>query len=175
MKRYILILFMVMVVAVSGCTSEDSGTENQTKTFTANNISFEYPSDWVTANSLANDTVAAVGDPSSVDSSGLAQVSVVIQSRDLKGNLYDMYRDNYETLFTNSSYRRVSETNTTIGGYQAIENIYTVTSSGTQKKHRAIWIENNGRVYVILCTASADKFDAEARNFDLIVRTLRFI
>lgn len=98
MKRYILILFMVMVVAVSGCTSEDSGTENQTKTFTANNISFEYPSDWVTANSLANDTVAAVGDPSSVDSSGLAQVSVVIQSKDLKGNLYDMYRANYEAF-----------------------------------------------------------------------------
>ena len=115
MKRYMLILFMVLVVSVSGCTSEDAGSENQTKTFTGNNVSFEYPSDWVTANSLANDTVAAVGDPSSVDSSGLAQVSVVIQSKDLKGNLYDMYRANYEALFTNSSYRRVSETNTTIG------------------------------------------------------------
>lgn len=174
MRKHWLILFIVMVVAVSGCTSPDSNSENQTKRFSGNNISFEYPSSWVTANSLANETVAAVGDPASVDSSGLAQVSVVIQSRELEGNLYDMYRDNYDTLFTNSSYRRVSETNTTIGGYQAIENVYLVLD-GVQKKQRAIWIQNNRRVYVILCTAPADRFDAERKNFDLIVNSLRFI
>ena len=64
MKKYITVLFMVLAVAVSGCTSTTTDTGNSTKTFSQNNISFEYPLNWVAANSLANDTVAAVADPS---------------------------------------------------------------------------------------------------------------
>jgi len=175
MKKYIRVLFMVLAVAVSGCTSTTTDTGNSTKTFSQNNISFEYPLNWVAANSLANDTVAAVADPSSVDDRGLAQVSVVIQVRELKGNLYDMYRENYDTLFSNSSYRRVSESNTTINGYGAVENIYLETGNGTYKKRRAIWIQRDRNVYVILCTAPADRFDSEKKNFDLIISTLRFL
>lgn len=174
-RHWIVLLAVFMIVCISGCTSTDMDSENKTKTFTQNNISFEYPSGWVVATSLANDTVAAVADPSSVDSSGLAQISVVIQVKELKGNLYDMYKVNYDVLFSNSSYQRISESNITMNNRQVIENIYTASEGGVQKKKRAIWIQNGNKVYVILCSAPVTVFDREKENFDLIVNSFRFV
>ncbi|MDI9623486.1 MAG: PsbP-related protein [Methanothermobacter sp.] len=174
MKKSLVILFIIMaMVSVAGCTSQ---SDVKNKIFKGDNITFEYPADWVIANSQANDTIVAVADPKSVNpQTGYAQTVVVIQKRGLEGDFYQMYNKNYATLFNNSSYQRVSEGNITIGSYQALENTYIVTEGGLKKKQRAIWIQRGNEVYVILCSALISEFDKERANFDIIINSFNFI
>jgi len=173
MKKSLVILFIMAIVSVAGCTSQ-SNVEN--KIFKGDNITFEYPPDWVIANSQANDTIVAVADPKSVNpQTGYAQTLVVIQKRGLESDFYYMYNQNYATLFNNSNYRRVSEGNITIGSLNALENTYIVTENGVKKKHRAIWIRRGYEVYVILCSALDSEFEKERANFDIIINSFKFI
>jgi len=173
MKKSIVIIFILMaMVTVAGCTSQSN--EEKNKKFTGNNITFEYPADWVIANSQANDTIVAVADPRSVNpQTGYAQTLVVIQKR--KGSLYQMYNENYAILFNNSSYQRISEGNITLGSFQALENTYLVTEGDVKKKQMAIWIQRGKEVYVILCSALVNEFDKEKANFDIIINSFKFV
>ncbi len=173
MKKYFLALLVLsLVVFASGCTSNTDTKDNQTKTLSQNNVSFTYPGTWVIADSQANDTIAAVADPSSVNAqTGLAQTVVTVQLKNLTGTFDSMYADNYESLFSNSSYKRVSEGNLTINGNTVLENVYTVDADGTNIKQRAIWIQDNKNVYVILCSALTSQFDKEKQNFDMIINS----
>lgn len=175
MKKYFLALLVLsLVVFASGCTSNSDNNDNQTKTLSQNNVSFTYPGTWVIANSEANDTIAAVADPKSVNAqTGLAQTVVTVQRKNLTGTMDSMYADNYESLFSNSSYQRVSEGNLTINNNSVMENVYTADSNGVTLKQRALWIENNDYVYVILCSALQTQFDKEAQNFDLIINSFK--
>jgi PBP1b-binding outer membrane lipoprotein LpoB len=175
MKKYFLALLVLFaVVFASGCTSNTDTQDNQTKTLSQNNISFSYPGTWVIADSQANDTIAAVADPSSVNAqTGLAQTVVTVQIQNLTGTFDSMYADNYNSLFSNSSYQRVSEGNLTVNGNTVLENVYTVDSDGTTLKQRAIWIKDNKKVYVILCSALLSQFDNEKQNFDMIINSFK--
>ncbi len=176
MKNYLALILSIIVVTVSisGCTSNLK--DNEVKKFSGNNITFEYPAEWVIAESKANDTIVAVADPNSVDKqTGLAQTVVVIQKKRLEDDFYDMYNRNYATLFNNSSYQRVSEGNITLNGLEALENIYLSKENGTKKKYMAIWIQREEEVYVILCSALASEFDKEKPNFDIILNSFSFI
>ena len=173
-KSLIIILFIVMaMVSVAGCTSQ---SKEENKRFTGDNITFEYHADWDIANQQANDTIVAVADPKSVNPrTGYAQTVVVIQKRRLEGDFYQVYNENYATLFNNSSYQRVSEGNITIGSYQALESTYLVTEGDVKKKQMAIWIQRGEEVYVILCSALASEFDKEKANFDIVINSFNFI
>jgi len=165
----------MVMVGIAGCTFQSS-REAENKRFTGNNITFEYPANWVIAKSQANDTIVAVADPKSVNpQTGYAQTLVVIQKRELEGDFYYMYNQNYATLFNNSSYQRISEGNITIGSLKALENTYLITEDGVKKKHRAIWIQRGDKVYVILCSALDNEFEKEKINFDIIINSFRFI
>lgn len=175
MHRFIIALFVILLtVSISGCTSNKNSELNQTKTLSQNGVSFDYPGNWVVATSKANDTIASVADPASINAvTGFAETSVTIQQKNLTGTIDSMYQLNYATLFNNSSYQRVSESNITLGDIQAFENVYTVDFDGQQKQYRAIWIEKNNQVYVILCSALLNQYEKEKRNFDLIVNTFK--
>ncbi|MDP3034979.1 MAG: PsbP-related protein [Methanobacteriaceae archaeon] len=173
MKKYFLALLVLsLVVFTSGCTSNTDTKDNQTKTLSPNNVSFTYPGTWAIADSQANDTIAAVADPSSVNAqTGLAQTVVTVQLKKLTGTFDSMYADNYESLFSNSSYQRVSEGNLTLNGRNVLEYVYTIDADGTNIKQRAIWIQDNKNVYVILCSALTSQFDKEKQNFDMIINS----
>ncbi len=176
MKKYFLALLVLsLVVFASGCTSSNDTKDNQTKTLSQNNVSFNYPGTWTVAESKANDTIASVADPKSVNAqTGFAQTVVTVQMKNLTGTFDSMYADNYNSLFNNSSYQRVSESNVTINGNQVLENVYTVESEdGVTKKQRAVWIQDGKKVYVILCSALSTQFDNEKQNFDLIINSFK--
>lgn len=175
-KSLVVILVTIMaMIAVAGCTSQ-SNEETGNKRFTGDNITFEYPSTWVIAKSQANDTIVAVADPKSVNpQTGYAQTLVTIQKKELEGDIYYMYNQNYAKLFNNSNYQRVSEGNITIGSMKAIENTYIVTEGDVKKKQMAIWIQRGEEVYVILCSTLASEFDKEKPNFDIIINSFSFI
>jgi len=183
MKKYILgIIVIISVTLVSGCISNSDNDIDQPQTLTENGILIKYPGTWVSANSKNNETIVAVADPNSVDSStSFGKVSVVIQKRTLNSSLKNsssieaLFNQNYKNLFSNNTYNLIAEGNVTFGQYNALECIYTVDENGTVKQHRAIWIGNGNDVYVILCTAPENEFDSQSKNFDFIINSFKII
>jgi photosystem II reaction center protein PsbP len=180
MKKYILgIIIILAVIFVSGCITDSNngnntnGTVNPT-TLAKNGISIEYPGNWVVANSGANDSILAVADPKFEDSNtGLSSVNVNIERQNLSSSLISFFNQTYSKLFSNSSYTLLAQGNASVGQYKALECIYTQDANGSIKQHRALWIENNNEVYVILCTAPQDEFQNQANNFDFILSTFK--
>lgn len=176
MRNYILLALMVSVVLVSGCTTT---TETNTtsvpdipyKTYSSDEISFRYPESWTTElNVQTPNSIAAVADPASETSTGDLMTLVVIQSVPMPGNmtLKEVYDASYQSYAQEPSYQLISERTLTINGLTAYENIHKITIDGVTKQERATWLEKNGKIYVILCGTTPDKFDTENRNFDLI-------
>ena len=182
MKKYILgIIVIISVVLVSGCISNSNNDNaDQPQTLAENGISIKFPGTWVSANSKNNETIAAIADPNSIDSStGLGKISVVIQKRTLNSSLKNsssieaLFNQTYKVLFSNNTYNLIAEGNVTVGEYNALECVYTIDKNGTVKQHRAIWIENNNNVYVILCTAPENEFSSQSKNFDFIINSFK--
>lgn len=180
MKKYVLgILVILAVIFVSGCIT-DSGSNNNTDNDTApqtlakNGILIKYPGTWVVANSASNDSIVAVADPNSKDpTTGYSNVNVNIERRSLSSSLNSYFNQTYTQLFSNSSYTPIAQGSVSIGPYTALESLYTEDSNGTIKKHRALWIENNNEVFVILCTAPQDEFQNQVKNFDFILSNFK--
>lgn len=180
MKKYVLgILIILAVIFVSGCITDSSNTnstDNDTapQTLAKNGILIKYPGTWVVANSASNDSIVAVADPNSKDSdTGYSNVNVNIERRNLSSSLNDYFNQTYTQLFSNSSYTPLAQGNVSTGAYNALESLYTEDSNGTIKKHRALWIENNNEVYVILFTAPQNEYQNQVKNFDFILANFK--
>ncbi|KAF5089199.1 hypothetical protein DSECCO2_29180 [anaerobic digester metagenome] len=176
MKKYpflILLALLCLVVSVSGCVSNQNQTNNTTSHYSQNGISFDYPGSWNTANAVSNNSVAAVADPNSVASTGEPQTFVLIQKSNATAgsDMQTVYDANYASLFTNTSYQRVSEANITVNGAAALENVYTVNSTSATMQMRAVWLKENSDIYVILCGALQSDFSNQQNNFNLVVNS----
>lgn len=105
-----------------------------------------------------------------MESSGNIVTLVIIQSIPLPSGktLKDVYDETYRSFEQESGYQLISERTLTIDGVTAYENIHRINVDGVTKQERATWLEKNGKIYVILCGTSPERFDTENRNFDLI-------
>jgi hypothetical protein len=175
MRKYLLLVFAVLsVMIVSGCVSQQD--KNETKSYNQNNISFNYPGTWALANATAPDAIVAVADPSTViANTNSPTTQVVIQKSKLPKNsdLRTAYVDNYAKFFNNTGNFKVSEANITTSKLKAYENVYTSTAGGIEKQYRAVWIQKNGIIYIILCSAKKDAFQSQQGNFDLIINSFQ--
>ncbi|MGL6299165.1 MAG: PsbP-related protein [Methanobacteriaceae archaeon] len=171
MKKYILgLLLIIAVVGVSGCIGSSNDNGN---TVEQGGVSLNIPVNWSKASSQNSDTILAVASNKSAGANSISDVSVIVQKKEANGSLKDTYNSTYKTFLKNSSYKMVSEGNASLGEYPAMEAIYTVNTSSGTKQHRAIWIDVNNEIYVILCTAPQSKFQAESNNFDFIVNSFK--
>lgn len=179
MKKYILgIIVIIAVIFVSGCiTDSDENTDdfNGTKTLSQNGISITYPGNWVVAEAHSENSIIAVADPNSKDTNDLGSINVNIERKNLSTPLNSFFTQTYKKLFSNSDYQLISQGNTSIGEFTALECLYLTNDNGNIKKHRAIWIENNKEVYVILCTAPQNEFSNQEKIFDFIVSSFRIV
>lgn len=175
MRKYLLLTFtLVAVVMASGCiTNQDN---NATKTFNQNNVTFEYPASWAVVQTTSPNAVAAVADPNSVISNTNSPTTqVVIQKPNVTQgtDLQEAYDDNYATFFNATGYQKVSEANITTDRLTALENIYTSSSSGIEKQYRAVWLEKNSTIYVILCSSKKSDFESLQSKFDVIINSFQ--
>jgi hypothetical protein len=174
MRRYLILMFALLaVVMASGCVTDQG---NETKTFTQNNITFQYPYSWAVVQTTSPDAVAAVADPSSVLSgTNSPTTQVVIQKPNITAgtNLTEAYDDNYANFFNNTGNQKISEANITTDKLTALENIYTSSSSGIEKQYRAVWLEKNSTIYVILCSSRKSDFESLQSKFDIIVNSFQ--
>jgi len=176
MKKYILGIIIIMaVILVSGCILDSGNDDKQPKTLSKEGISIKYPGNWTVADSKNNETIIAVADPESFDSNtGFGTVSFIIQKRELNSSYKKLYDATYDKLFSNSNYTLIAQGTIKINDFNnASECIYDAKENGTIKHHRAIWIQDNNTLYVILCTAPQNQFNSESKNFDFILDSLK--
>lgn len=173
---FLIIAVLSIVVLASGCISNNNG--NQNKTYSQNGIYFVYNGTWEIANITADvpNAVVAVGDPNNVNPDTHQPVTfVLIQKANVTQgtDLQTAYNQNYATFFNNTTNQRVSEANITVNNNRAYENVYITTSDGVQRQMRAVWLQQNGLVYVILCGTLPANFQNEQKNFDLVINSFK--
>jgi hypothetical protein len=184
MKKYALfvIAILALVVFASGCTSSSNQTSTQptvaTKAFSGNGVSFSYPEKWQQLQQISSpNAVVAFGDPSSVDNStGNVNTLVVVQKVAMPAGatLKQVYDSTYQQFAQqDSSFKAISDTTTTVDGTTAYVNTHTVNVDGVQKQEKAVWLEKNGNIYVILCGALPSVFESQQANFNAIINTFK--
>jgi len=174
LRQYVILLLVILcsVVFASGCISENKNN-NTPKTYSQNNVSFNYLGSWEIANTTSPNAVVAVADPNSVQN-GTPTTFVLIQKPAVSKstNIATLYATNYASFF-NNTYQLVSEGNVTINGVNALENIYKTNTTGIQKDYQAEWLSENGTAYVILCVANTNDFKNQQSNFNLILNSFK--
>ncbi len=186
MKKYALLLIAILalVVFASGCigdsnTNQTSQPTIPTKQFSGNGISFSYPESWEQLQATTPNAIVTFGDPSSVDSAtNNVNTLVVIQSIPLPSGT--TLKANYDATYAqyaaaDSSFRQISDSTTTVDGTTAYVNTHTVNVSGVQKQEKAVWLEKNGKIYVILAGALPSAFESQQKNFDAIINTFKVL
>jgi hypothetical protein len=165
-------VLLCSVVLASGCIS-DNKQSNATKTYSQNNISFNYPGDWEIANTTSPNAVVAVADPNTVQNGSPTTFVLIQKPAVTKGsNITTLYAANYASFF-NNTYQQVSEGNVTVNGVNTLENIYKTNTTGDQKQYQAEWLSENGTIYVMLCVANASDFENQQSNFNLILDSFK--
>ncbi len=155
----------------------------QNKTYTKNNISFNYPYLWVEGNpsQLLKGEIVAVIDPNSTNSDKAtldegAYTSVVIGTKSLSPG--DTLKGYYNGLVKQGhdyeGYKHISNREFTLNGQTAYEIIYT-SKWGTGKvgKTREVLTERNGKVYDISCSSLVNDFDKNKASFDMIINSFK--
>ncbi len=172
MKKYVILVIAILafVVFASGCTTSN--------TYNANGISFNYPSSWQQlTNVTAQNSIAAVGDPKSVDNAtGSPNTNVIVQRIAMPSgvDLKQLYDATYATYATSlPSFKTVSDTTMTVDGTNAYVNTHTIDINGVTKQEQAVWFVKNGNIYVILCGALPSQFAVEQSNFNMIINSFK--
>lgn len=180
MKKIIAIGVILILLVVGGSylmshpiNSNDGDNVSQSVEYSKNGITLFMPGNWVTAESQSNESVLAVADPNSKDSSGFNSVNVNIERKSTTGTLESEFNSNYNTLARNTNFNILFEGNATFNGEEAMEADYTDESSGELKKHKAVWIKRDSDIYVILCSAPESEFDQQLSTFDFIINSVK--
>ena len=103
MKKIIIIglVLILLVLGISFFINNPIKLENevnasqQSVDYSENGISLSMPGDWVSANSKSNETVLAVADPNSKDSSGFNNINVNIEKKSKARSLEAEFKSNY--------------------------------------------------------------------------------
>ncbi len=163
-----IISVLVLIVAMSGCTSSNS--------YSGNGVSFNYPSEWKELN-VSPPNLVGVGDPNSVDNQTKNVNTVVaIQKTAIPAGqtLKQVYDTTYQEFAqTDSSFKTVSDTTMTVDGTTAYVNTHLINVDGVQKQEQAVWLLKNGYAYVILCGALPSQFSSQQANFNMIINSFK--
>jgi hypothetical protein len=144
------------------------------KHFENDKVSFDYPSDWGTLSeiwpghdeALNADEVAGVGLPRS-------SVSVRVYSRELPtgSDLKSVYDQTYENTWISQYVKSytISERTITVDGVTAYERVYKRPHGEPWYQIMDVWLEKEGRIYVLSCWATPDSFYEAEDEFNLII------
>lgn len=181
LKKYLLIIILLSsIILASGCIdngNQTTNTSNQTKTYSGDQFTFDYPAGWQQISGQAQNSVIAFGDPNSADSRGNVQVNVVIQKTVKPSNetLQTYYNATYAQFAAqNLSYTQISDGSIVINGKTALENVYKI-NSGVQEQKRTVRIQKGSIIYIILCSAPVSQYNSQQANFNIIVNSFKIL
>jgi len=173
MKKYFLfvVAIVAIVVMASGCTSQTGNNSTATKTYSANGISFNYPSSWAIINETSNEngTVIALGDAdiqknNSVKGNGVTIIKVP-QNTNSSGDLA-----NLKTQFAGLNGTNSTET---IAGVTANETTITTKINNATAQLKFISFEKNNFIYLIQYVTLSSDFQTQQGLFDTITKSFQ--
>lgn len=171
--KYGILIFMLALFVVS--VSAVSAGSNSTGVLSLSNsgITISYPSDWGYSKAVSSDSIMAISKLSAIDSLGIGQVNINVEKRPVEGDFYSFVNSTYQSMSRDPSYELVSSGGLMIGGYDAMEYIYTSNTGGLQKEHKAVWFEKGGQAYVLLYSAPLDQFEDNLYVFDYMLTDIQ--
>jgi hypothetical protein len=166
-----IIIILIFVALASGCTSQTTQNQTNTKTYAANGISFQYPNQWqeippenlTTKTSSGSNIIAGVIDPNNSDILVLVQTTSATNAK--------QSFDATKTALNTAGGQIVSESTTTVDGATAYQMDYTITTS-IPKKERLILFEK-GKIYGLTYSTPQADFDSQLNNFNVIVNSFK--
>ncbi len=178
MKKHIIAVLIVIVLICSvgfvmADNQEASANPKDIQTISKNGITIKFPSDWGIAKTTSNHTLIAIAKLSSIDSSGVAEVNINIEKTSIEGSFEKFVNESYAKMEKLGDYNLTSSGAVAIGNLQGLEYNYVSDINGTQREHKAIWLEKNNEAYVILYSAPIDQFNGNLNIFDFVVRNFQ--
>lgn len=173
MKKYIFVVIAIvaLVVAASGCTSQNGTGNNSTtaKTYSNNSINFSYPENWdiIGENSSANITVVAVGDADFQKDNTTTGNGVVIYR--LPNNSSNTAEVN--TIKSQAATLNGTNSTITIAGVTANETTVNVSSDNITGQIKLIDFTKNNYLYFIQYTTLSSDFQTQGGLFDVITKS----
>ncbi len=172
MKKYFLfvVAIVAIVVMASGCTSQTGNNTTATKTYSANGITFNYPSSWAIFNETSNEngTIVALGDVNFTQNNTTNGNGVVI---------YKLKTNDSASALSNLSKSIPSLNGTTstvsIAGLTANETTYNETGNNVTAQVKVIYFAKNNFVYLIQYVTIASDFQTQQHLFDTITKSFQ--
>jgi hypothetical protein len=173
MKKYFLfvIAIVAIVVLASGCTSQTGNNTTATKTYSANGMTFNYPSNWDIINDTTNEngTVIALGD---VD---------IQQNNTVKGNgatIIKVPQNSNSTADLNdlkTQFASLNGTNSTVSidGVTANETTISTKINNVTAQLQFIDYEKNNYIYLIQYATIASDIKTQEQLFNIITKSFK--
>ena len=183
MERKYIVGIVILIIVIGGAflyankvmKEKESLNETEYLEVSQNGVSIMVPGNWVKASSESNSSILAVANPNSKNLKGFSEVNVNIEKKAITSSLDSEFTKNYDTLSSTSGYQVLFTGNVSgIGEYNGMEADYLSTKMSSSKQHKAIWIEKDGYIYVILCTAPKSSFENYEIIFNQIIGSFKF-
>ncbi len=168
---FILFIVILLFISVSSVSAESN--ETTVLTLSKEGITINYPSTWGYSDAISPYSIMAISKIDSVDSVGVAQVSIIIEKKQLDGDFYTFVNNTYKSMQNDPDFQLVSSGPMSLKGHDAMEFIYTSNQTGVQKQHKAVWFEKDGQAYVLLYSAPVDLFESNLYVFDYILNDVQ--
>ncbi len=177
MRRSVVGLAIVCLMAAGAACQTGGGSAGHIET---DEIAFDYPGGWQPPSYQGGhnpefdaDELVAVADMSTSTPWERYTTSVEVMMREIPGgsSLTDVYDQVYAAM--PSVRGPITEGTLTVDGVTAYERIYEHPRGEPWYRIRDIWLERNGRIYILSCRATPGRFDATQAEFDVIIASFR--
>lgn len=173
--KLLVVALMAIVLVTAGCIGNgDQNQEINTKTYTGDGFSFEYPASWVETQAAEGEV--QVGDPNSADATGelTTAINVIIVPLP-EGRTFQQAVNEVRTTFEAEPDDEVlSEKDVTINGKNAKQFELKFTEEGTQYQGYFVFIPNDNSVLMLVGGSLVADFPAQKSNLALIINSAKF-
>ena len=174
MKKYFLaIIMLVLVVMASGCTTT---SQNTTKSYDANGVSFDYPNTWQIENTTdSNITTIQLSDPeyNQTNASKGSFAVVIIGPEAVSSDMAEfrkILKDEAGTSGVNSTTKTIS-----IAGVQANATTFTGKDDDGSEAYLQLidFTKANKSIIIFMAAGGGANIDAAKTNFDVIIKNFK--
>lgn len=184
MKAKIKFLLILLVVAIIGCSQNESHRTNQSNTnhntFVSgwHNYSIEYPENWSVEKRPDENTVYLIGpkiDSTSFGRDGAFGIKVFVLSEPLTSEYtYEKNMESFETDPIVKGFRIDSKTEILIDGKKAIRVIHSVTVFDTKIISLQYYLAIDKKLFIMGGSIPSDFLGKYENIFDEIVKSMNF-
>lgn len=170
----VFLICLLLIASISSVNAEADDDAVNVLSLSKDGITINYPSDWQSSRSTSDSSIMAIAKTDAVDSLGVAKVSINVEKKAIDGDLSTYLNTTYESMGKDSSFELVSSGAIVVDDIDAFEYIYTsLSEDGSQKEHKAVWVEKNGQAYALLYSAPLDQFENNLYVFDFILSDIK--